>query len=121
MSAFLMIGINELASYVSVETVLQNVGNIINQLEEKGVATRVQSVLHTGPKYAHLNAKVALLNKGLQTLAAKRGLHFIDLNAAMSTNQTLRPQLTEDDIHINGDGYLLWVEAIRELAGSRTG
>lgn len=113
--AFLMIGINDLSNYTSVNHIAQNIEAIVNQLMDYGMIVHIQSVLYAGPKYGHLNPKVTKLNEKLKQLADRRGLNFIDLNPELSRNQTLRPEFTLDDIHINGPGYLAWARKIGEV------
>ena len=111
--AFLMIGVNDLANYTPVEAILKNINAIVEQLHGRDMQVYMQSVLHVGPKYARLNPKITQLNKQLAALADHHDIPFIDLNPALSSGGRLKPEFSEDDIHIGGAGYLAWVDAIR--------
>ncbi len=117
--AFLMIGVNDLASYTPADTILKNITAIVEKLREHDMQVYVLSVLHVGPKYAHLNSKITRLNEHLAALADHHDIPFIDLNPALSSDNQLKPEISEDDIHIGGAGYLAWVETIRPYCISR--
>lgn len=81
--------------------------------ELPGAQVLFQSVLPTGLGTA---AKVQGLNQYLRTLAEKTGATYIDLYPAFllvdgAVNLNL---YAGDSLHLNGNGYRVWIEKIRE-------
>ena len=56
--------------------------------------------------------------RSLATLATERGIAFVDLNQTLSANGVLRPEVTNDGVHLNGRGYRLWKQAILPFMAS---
>ena len=55
------------------------------------------------------------LNRRLERLARDRGIVWIDLYPLFSDgNDNLRKDLTNDGLHLLGNGYIIWKEAIRK-------
>lgn len=112
-SAFIMIGINDFSSGMSVEEVFDNYKAILNKLAAKKMKVYIQSTIFGGKKVEYLNKKIAALNEKLQLLAAQEdSFRYIDLNAGLAQNSLLKAMYTMDDIHLNGDGYAVWKEII---------
>jgi lysophospholipase L1-like esterase len=122
--AFIMIGINDFAKEGrSVDAVFADYGRIVSRLEKSGAKVFVQSTLQCNLKAtwiscAAIQEKIGQLNKRLATLASAK-VAFIDLNANLSGEGGLKPELTYDGVHLNADGYLAWKRAISKfvLAG----
>jgi lysophospholipase L1-like esterase len=112
--AFIMIGINDLGKSIPVSDVLYNYMKIIALLKEHEIKPYIQSVLLVGDKYNHRNKNVLKLNAMLKELAEKKNIVFIDLNKALSENNKLKDSYSFDDIHLNGDGYFVWKNCIKE-------
>jgi lysophospholipase L1-like esterase len=55
------------------------------------------------------------LNSELQKLCAQEGITFIDIYPAfLSRERVLDAKYTTDGLHLNDDGYTVWVNRIRE-------
>ena len=114
---FLMIGINNLNSGHATEEIIALYGELFDRFDREIPDTRiyVQSVLPTNSEWIFsidLN-DVATLNAFLESEAANRGYRFVNLDPvfADATGQ-LRTELSNDGIHIGGDGYRVWSEFI---------
>jgi lysophospholipase L1-like esterase len=112
--AFIMIGINDFASGVEVNDVVENYKRIINNLVAHGMQTYVQSTILAGKKHAELNSKITALNDQLKKMAGEKPLFtYIDLNAGLTKDSVLESQYSRDDIHLNGNGYAVWKDIIK--------
>ncbi|MFW3343320.1 GDSL-type esterase/lipase family protein [Aliarcobacter butzleri] len=115
--AFIMIGINDIA-YKSIDEIYNNYVKIIDTLEKKGIRIYIQSILYVGENYSNsksINSKVDKLNKKLEELANNKDLTFINLNKILAPNGYLDNKYTNDNIHLNGEAYLLWSEEIKDF------
>jgi lysophospholipase L1-like esterase len=115
--AFVMIGINDFVAGKSVDAVFGSYGRIVAKLREGGAAVFVQSTLMCNAAKAAwtacaaANEKVAQLNARLAALGAP-GVTFVDLNKTLAGTAGLKSALTFDGVHLNGEGYRLWRDAI---------
>ncbi|MEO6015685.1 MAG: GDSL-type esterase/lipase family protein [Polaromonas sp.] len=115
---FVMIGLNDFAdSARSVDAVFTNYRAIVSRLEQAGVKVFVQSTLPCNEtkgawkSCATLNSNIRQLNARLATLASAR-VTFIDLTPALTDAKGLKDAFTFDGVHLNGEGYRRWKEAI---------
>lgn len=116
--AFVMIGINDFADgRRDVDAVFANYRAIVSRLRQAGVRVVVQSTLPCNEakaawkSCASINGKIARLNARLSSLAST-GVVFIDLRPLLAPDGNLKSDLTYDGVHLNGDGYRLWKQAI---------
>jgi lysophospholipase L1-like esterase len=116
--AFVMLGINDFADgHRAVEAVFHDYRALVGRLQAAGVRVFVQSTLPCHPVKAawkscrSLNPRVAQLNARLATLASET-VTFVPLSGLVAADGGLRGELTFDGVHLNGQGYLLWRDAI---------
>lgn len=108
---FLLIGTNDLAFGVAEADIVANVRSIIEEILEESPGTEifVQSVL---PRAAEYRERIESLNRLLQPsidgVAQWVDLYPLFLDADGSINDTY----SNDELHLNGTGYLVWREAI---------
>lgn len=110
---FLMIGTNDVEfSRIPPEGIVDNIDDIVTRMHDgiPGVKIYVQSLLPREPKW---DAKVRAVNDLLKPMAEKHGLVYIDLYPLFVVKDRLDPSLTSDDIHVSGQGYARWREALR--------
>ncbi|MEO5591355.1 MAG: family 20 glycosylhydrolase [Chitinophagaceae bacterium] len=114
---FLLIGINDLARNTVPDSALKNIFLAADYITQQSPSTQlyVQSVLPVTDVYRkfgeHTNkgAHIKWLNKQLQHDAGSHHYTFIDLYTSFSdTEGKLNADLTNDGVHLNGAGYLLW-------------
>jgi len=120
---FLLIGINDLSRGVSRDTVYLNICRIAQKIRKDSPKTQVyiQSILPVNDSFGlfknHTNKTddVLWVNAQLKTCCAKEQFQYIDLYSRfkMVDSERLNPQLTNDGLHLTGDGYFLWAEIIK--------
>ncbi|QEM10619.1 family 20 glycosylhydrolase [Mucilaginibacter rubeus] len=114
---FLLIGVNDLSRNTSPDSVVKNIMLISNYLHEKTPATKVyvQSILPVNKIYNKFgthtgkSTQINEVNQALQTAADKSHYTFINIHDAFcGVDGLLNPELTNDGLHLKGEGYLLW-------------
>lgn len=120
---FVMIGINDLISGTPPEEVLANVARLIDrfQAESRWTKIYVQSILPVNgvdlPGYERRNAYAPLIvptNKRLEALCDEKGVTYLDVWGALADHEgKLDKRYTNDGLHLMGEGYLVWRDAIK--------
>lgn len=119
---FLLIGINDLARGISKDTVFQNICTIAQDIRKDSPKTRVfiQSILPVNPIYnmfkTHTDktSEVMWINSQLKTWCEQEHFQFIDLFSRFKSpdSNLMNPKMSNDGLHLLGDGYLLWVNIL---------
>lgn len=110
---FIMLGINDISRSAGPDDVAISYGKIIERLADVNSIV-VQSTLFTSNE-VH-NAAIKRLNSALMALCSNTAnCRFLDLNASLSRNGSLRPEFTTDGVHLNGAGYRMWENQIRPI------
>jgi len=118
---FIMVGINDLRRNVDIDTILNNISTILNELKENSPNTAifVQSVLPMNSQLHQNSVKsenVLELNSKLKKLTVDTDVSYIDLFSLMLNKENqLKPEFTFDGLHLNGNGYGQWVNEIKKL------
>lgn len=114
---FLMIGINDLARGVTPDSVIKNITLIAQYLHQRHPTTKlyVQSILPVNADFgkfgSHVNKtkEIEHINKELDRQAASYGYTYLNLHDQFEDGYgKLKANLTNDGLHLNGTGYLLW-------------
>ena len=117
---FLMIGTNDLFGGDSEAEIVSNIEEILDRLKDETPDTEVylQSVL---PRDAGYRTRIEAVNARLAEVAGERGAAWVDLYPGFLDPETgaIRPELSNDELHLLGPGYALWKEQIEALV--RTG
>jgi len=114
---FLMIGTNDLARKRSVDQILTDYEKLITLIIQKTPKTQLylQSVLPTKNQTTRNNNDIIEINKGINALANKYSLTYINLFDLFKTPENeLNMDYSYDGLHLNGQGYLLWKDAVIE-------
>jgi lysophospholipase L1-like esterase len=120
---FVMIGINDVARGTPDSIVLANHRKMYEQIKKASPKTKVyvQSLLPTNADFTefkrHQNkdANIRSINTGLQKLCAEMRLIYIELYSRFLDNEgKMNRQYTNDGLHINGYGYMLWKQILQE-------
>lgn len=119
---FLLIGTNDLAADITVGEVVANVRKIIERFQSESPRTKlyVQSVFPVNnsfkkfaTRHGRHDADIVAVNKELQALCAAKGIVYIDLWTPLADkNGKLRSDLTNDGLHLMGQGYIVWRDAV---------
>ncbi len=113
-TVFLLIGTNDLAFGRKLDEIVSNVVTIVERIKAESPDTTVyvQSVL---PRSADYRKQVEMLNAGLQSAIAGKAqwlnLYPLFLDAE---DGSIRDDLANDELHLMGQGYLIWRDAILE-------
>lgn len=119
---FLMIGINDIAKNIPVDTISNNIEKIVLKVKNESPETIIylQSVLPVNPDFGmfsgHMKSDVIKdLNKQIEKLSWKYSTIYIDLYTRFVTDGTdkLAPPYTNDGLHLLGEGYIRWVEIVK--------
>ena len=120
---FVEMGINDLGTGVSRESILKNYNSLIDFIQSECKSTKIyiQStfpVENGGRRYPNfcnerVNAEVVKLNTSLEDLAIEKKITFINVYPHLELNGQLNPMYSVDGIHLNGAGYLLWAEILK--------
>lgn len=114
---FLLIGTNDLARSISCDSVVKNIMLIADYVRKEIPATRlfIQSVLPVNAVYkkfgTHTSKSVQIntVNVLLQQKADEHHYTYINLHDAFcDADGKLDARLTNDGLHLRGEGYLLW-------------
>ena len=123
--AFVMIGINDFGKQGrTVDAVFDDYRKIVSELETGGMKVFIQSTLPCNEakagwiSCAAIQEKIRQLNARLATLASGN-VAFIDINAGLAGEGGLKPELTYDGVHLNGDGYRIWKREISKYLLAR--
>ena len=119
---FLLIGTNDLAAGTPAAEVVANVRKIVERFQSESPRTKlyVQSVFPVNDsfkkyaaKHGRHDADIVAVNKGLQALCAEKGIVYIDLWTLLADkNGKLRADLTNDGLHLMGEGCIVWRDAV---------
>jgi len=114
---FLMIGVNDLAGNIAPDSVLKNILLITSYLKQETPATRlfVQSILPVNdfykkfPRHTDKTEQIKQVNLGLKQNAPSGDYTYIDLYPSFCDKEgKLKRELSNDGLHLTGQGYLLW-------------
>jgi len=110
---FIMIGINDILQGEEPEHIFDNYRKILAFYQKKGITPFIQSTLYVGKNSPpELNRKVTVLNRMLKEFARQQDMTFIDLTPILCPHGELESRFTYDGLHLNGEAYRLWADAI---------
>ena len=123
---FLMIGTNDMNWGISNDSVALGVREIVQRIKQESPRTRivVQSILPTNDCYGYFSghtkryADVAVINNMLKTMAEEEDVDYLDLYSRFANEDgKMDPKYSNDGLHINGEGYLVWKEMVDDEIG----
>jgi len=110
---FLQGGINDLTLGVPPDRVFTNYVQAIAWWRERGVIPVVQSVILKSQE-PETNAAILTLNARLRSHCAATQVEFLELNAVLTVDGHLRPELSTDGTHLQPDAYPLWAGLVKD-------
>mgnify|MGYP002521684499 CR=1 FL=1 len=123
---FLMIGTNDMNHGYSNDTIALNVREIVQRIKQESPRTKiiVQSILPTNDCYGLFTghtkryADVAVINGMLKTMADEEDVEYLDLYSRFANDEgKMNPKYSNDGLHLNADGYLLWKDIVEDEIG----
>ncbi|MDF2884515.1 MAG: lipolytic protein family [Clostridiaceae bacterium] len=115
---FLMIGINDFLQKKNTNYVLNNYKKILTEIQSKSPNTiiYVQSTLPNNNVKSNNN--IINLDNGLKKLTTSK-IIYVDLFNKFKDNGKLSNKYTFDGTHLNGQGYLIWKQAIEQYVNTQ--
>lgn len=119
---FLLIGINNVPRGESADSIAAGIRRIVQRIRQESPATEVlvQSVLPVTPQYGKFDGHtsrwqlVPEINRKVRRLAQEEKVTYIDLFSHFADAEgKMKPEYTNDGLHLKGNGYLLWKEVVQ--------
>jgi lysophospholipase L1-like esterase len=121
---FLLIGVNDIGNDIPDAVIANNVRKIVTRLKAESPNTEIyiQSILPVNPEYPrfpqHYDKQyhVLMTNQLLYKVALDTKVTFVNLFPLfLDDRQRLDANLTKDGLHLNRQGYDIWVKHLREM------
>lgn len=110
-AVFLLVGINDIASYFSNDELLISYEKILFRLTHQLEHARIfiQSILPTRNLENLPTERIELLNLELQKIALRYGVEYLDLYPHfLDTSGALAEEFSDDGLHLTEAGYKQW-------------
>jgi hypothetical protein len=116
-AVFLMIGVNDVASDVPTEKIVENVRHTIERFTRKGARVYLTLVLPVSAGFPKkINPKIDELNAAYASLGRRANVSLVDFrDQVRAEDGSLREELTTDGVHLTTEGYRVWRDAIEPL------
>jgi lysophospholipase L1-like esterase len=111
-------GVNEISVQYNAGIVFARYTQVIDSLRAHKIVPVIQSTLflaRTWPEAKEKNGEIKTLDSLLVDYAKSRSIEYLDVNTLVSADGYLRPELTCDGIHLNADGYALWLPLVERV------
>ena len=126
---FVLIGINDLAAGRTSDMVIEDITQLIRRFQLTTPVTEllIQSIFPVNPDIAgfpyasavsgrHLNELIVQTNKSLKNCCIMAGIPYLDVWSLLVDGQgVLRPDLTNDGVHLLAPGFKIWVDFVSGL------
>ncbi len=132
---FLLIGINDVAQNKDADSILRAITRIVNKIATDSPRTKlyVQSVFPVNESFGKFpgattrGSVVIEINRGLVKLCSEKRITYIDVYKSLkcgddpgtTNSEALKPEYTNDGLHLLGKGYLKWAEVIKPYLKER--
>lgn len=121
---FLLIGVNDISHDLSADSITGMIRLTVERIQRESPETKLylQSLLPINEsfgRYKKLTGKTAMIpeiNIRLEALAKEKGINYINLYPLFTEKGTnvLRADLTTDGLHLNEEGYKIWVKKLKK-------
>lgn len=121
---FLLIGINDVSHGHSVDRLAARYENLVKRIREESPETELylQSVMPINngfKRYKNLIGKektIKAFNSHIREIADRHGARYVDLWPFLTDSRgNLNREFTNDGLHLNGRGYRVWTNGIKDL------
>ena len=121
---FFLAGVNDISHDLTADSIVSMIRMTIERIQRESPDTKLylQSLLpfnESFGRYKKLTGKTNMvpeINAQLETLAKEHKITFINLFPLFTEKGTnvLRSELTSDGLHLNEEGYKIWVKALKK-------
>ncbi len=121
---FLMIGVNNLSRDYTVDSTYRGLVKIVDKLTKECTTTKlyiqsglpVNSTFTNYPKHRTRGEEIKLYNSMIEKMCNEKGITFINLYPLFKCKDSdeLDPKYTKDGLHLSGEAYLIWRDAIKK-------
>ncbi|MCK9629080.1 MAG: GDSL-type esterase/lipase family protein [Bacteroidales bacterium] len=121
---FLMIGVNNLSRDYTVDSTYRGLVKIVDKLTKECPTTKlyiqsglpVNSTFTNYPKHRTRGEEIKLYNSMIEKMCNEKGITFINLYPLFKCKDSdeLDPKYTKDGLHLSGEAYLIWRDAIKK-------
>lgn len=121
---FLLIGINDIGKDIPPVVIADNIKKIIQRFNAGSPETKIyiQTILPVNPTVQNFpqhydkNDYVKRANALILTVAGEMKINFIDTFKLFADRKgLLKKELTPDGLHLNAEGYRLWVDHLKAV------
>ncbi len=122
---FLLAGVNDVSHNLTTDSIVDMICMTIERIRKESPKTKLylQSLLPFNEafgRYKLLAGKTDMIpeiNARLKALAKKKRITFVNLFPLFTEKGTnvLRAELSVDGLHLNEDGYKIWVKALKKV------
>ena len=115
----IMAGTFDIQARVPRRTTVANMARVVERLQAElpNADVLLMGVL---PRSLEKAPGVHRLNQEYAAIAERTGVYFLDLTEGFTgSDGTLDPAITNDGLHLNGEGYLRWRDRLRPWIESR--
>lgn len=121
---FLLIGTNDVSHDLSTDSIVYLIDKTLTRIQKESPDTKLylQSLLPINESFGRYKRMIGKtyqipeINARLEVLAKEKKIEFINLFPLFTEKGTnvLRKELTTDGLHLNEEGYKIWVKAIKK-------
>lgn len=121
---FLLAGVNDISHDLTADSIARMIRLTVERIRRESPETKLylQSLLpfnESFGRYKRLTGKTGIvpeINARLEAMAKEEGIDFINLFPLFTEKGTdvLRKELTTDGLHLNEEGYRIWVKALKK-------
>lgn len=113
---FLDFGINDIGTGIPLQRTINNYSRIVDTLLVHNIRPVINTVLYLNNSDSEYHkVRCDSLNNMLFKLAYDKHLQIINMNPKVSENGLLKAMFTVDGIHLNHEGYKLWLKEISKV------
>lgn len=109
---FLLIGINDLGGFSSIDEVFKNYKKIVEKIKENEIELIVVQLLYT--QMNSYNKKVTSFNNLLSSYVKQNNIKTVNLNDDLSQDEYLKDIYTTDGIHLNTYAYEIFANRLKQ-------
>ena len=109
-----IVGINDFMGNIREETVFKNYQQIVTNLTNKNIQVYVISTIISGERLMDINPLIIELNNHMRAFCYENGIAYLDVNTNVSKNGLLNSDYSFDDVHLNGEGLIIFKRIIAQ-------